>query len=55
MIAVTQVLGLGPGKAYVARLEAAGYTKKEPIRLLRRCLSDVVFAALRTDDGRPDH
>jgi transposase len=49
MIAVTQVRGVGPGKAYVAKLEAAGKTKTEAIRLLRRRLSDVVFTALRAD------
>lgn len=51
MIAVTQVRGLGPGKDYVAKVEAAGKTKKEAIRLLRRRLSDVVFAALRADEA----
>lgn len=50
MIAVTQVRGVGPGKDYVAKLQAAGKTTTEALRLLRRRLSDVVFAALRADE-----
>jgi transposase len=49
MIAVTQIRGVGPGKDYVARLRASGKTSTEAVRLLRRRLSDAVFAALRTD------
>src|SRR4051812_36181255 len=44
MIAVTQVRGVGPGKDYVARLQASGKTPTEAVRLLRRRLSDAVFA-----------
>jgi transposase len=53
MIAVTQIRGVGPGKDYVARLQASGKTSTEAIRLLRRRLSDAVFAALRADAQRP--
>lgn len=49
MIAVTQIRGVGPGKEYVARLQASGKTSTEAVRLLRRRLSDAVFAALRSD------
>jgi len=49
MIAVTQVRGVGPGKDYVARLQASGKTSTEAVQLLRRRLSDAVFAALRAD------
>jgi transposase len=50
MIAVTQIRGVGPGKDYVARLQASGKTPTEAVRLLRRRLSDAVFAALRADE-----
>jgi hypothetical protein len=50
MIAVTQIRGVGPGKDYVARLQASGKTPTEAVRLLRRRLSDTVFAALRADE-----
>jgi transposase len=52
MIAVTQIRGVGPGKDYVARLQSAGKTPTEAVRLLRRRLSDAVFTALRTDERR---
>lgn len=41
MIAVTQIRGVGPGKAYVDKLLATGKTRTEAVRLLRRRLSDV--------------
>ena len=47
MIAITQIRDAGPGHDYVARLQAAGKTRTEAIRLLRRRLSDAVFTALR--------
>ena len=50
MIAVTQSRGYGPGRAYLNKLEAAGKGRTEAVRLLRRRLSDVAFAALRTDE-----
>lgn len=54
MIAVTQIRGVGPGKDYVARLHASGKTSTEAVRLLRRRLSDAVFAALRADAHRAE-
>lgn len=53
MIAVTQARGTGPGRAYLERLMAAGKTRTEALRLLRRRLSDVVFRALLADEKRP--
>ena len=53
MIAVTQTRGIGPGTAYLARLQARGKTRTEAFRLLRRRLSDAVFAALRADERTP--
>jgi transposase len=52
MAAVTQTRGIGPGKAYVDSLLARGKTRTEALRLLRRRLSDRVFAALRADEHR---
>ena len=49
MIALTQLRGIGPGKAYVAKRIASGNTKTEAIRLLRRRISDTVYRALRHD------
>jgi transposase len=49
MMAVTQARGVGPGAAYLDSLLARGKTRTEALRLLRRRLSDAVFAALRTD------
>lgn len=50
MIAVTQVRGIGPGKAYADKLMTAGKTRTEAIRLLRRRISDAVFRALLADE-----
>jgi len=50
MIALTQTRGIGPGAAYVEKLLATGKTRTEALRLLRRRLSDAVFAALRADE-----
>jgi transposase len=49
-IAVTQLQREGPGRDYVGRRMAAGNTKTEAIRALRRHLSNVVFERLRADD-----
>jgi transposase len=50
MIAVTQARGVGElGKTYVDKQIAAGKTRREALRLLRRRLSDAAFAALRAD------
>ncbi|MEJ2865354.1 IS110 family transposase [Actinomycetospora flava] len=53
MIAVTQSRGIGPGRAYLDKLTAAGKTRTEALRLLRRRLSDAVFTALRADEHAP--
>jgi len=52
MIAVTQARGIGPGKDYLDKQLAAGKTRTEALRLLRRQLSDTAFRALRTDEQR---
>jgi transposase len=49
-IAVTQLQRAGPGREYVARRMAAGNTKTEAIRALRRHLSNVVFERLQVDE-----
>lgn len=48
-IAVTQLRWDGPGRRYFDRRIAAGNTKKEALRALRRRLSDVTYRALRAD------
>jgi transposase len=50
MIAVTQARGVGPGKSYVEKLLAAGKTRTEALRLLRRQLSNTVFRTLLADE-----
>jgi transposase len=49
-IALTQWRGVGPGRAYVQQRLAAGSTKTEALRLLRRRLSDEVFRRLLADE-----
>jgi len=49
-IAITQLQRPGPGKEYLAKRMAAGDTKTEAIRALRRRLSDEVFRRLTTDE-----
>lgn len=49
-IALTQGRGVGPGRAYVQHRLAAGDTKTEALRLLRRRLSDEVFRRLLVDE-----
>jgi transposase len=51
MAAVTQQRLDGNGAAYLAKQLTAGKTRVEAMRLLRRRLSDRVFAALRQDDA----
>jgi transposase len=53
-IAVTQWRGVGPGKAYVEGRIAAGDTKTEALRMLRRRLSDEVFRRLLADEAAPE-
>lgn len=60
MIAVTQARGVGPGQAYLDKRIAGGKTRTEALRLLRRRISDAVFAALLIDERaraarRPEH
>lgn len=49
MIAVTQARGIGPGRAYLDKQTSRGKDRVAALRLLRRRLSDVVFAGLRSD------
>lgn len=49
-IAITQWRGVGPGQEYVKRRMAAGDTKTEALRLLRRRISDQVFRRLLADE-----
>lgn len=49
MIAVTQARGIGPGRAYLDKVQGAGKTRTEALRLLRRRISDAVYSALRAD------
>ncbi len=51
MIAITQARGIGPGKNYLDKLISRGKTRTEAVRLLRRRLSDTVFAALLADEA----
>jgi transposase len=50
-IAITQIRYEGPGRTYVTERMAAGKTKTEALRLLRRRLSDVVFRTLLADEA----
>jgi transposase len=50
-IAVTQLRGSGPGRDYVAHRMAAGDTKTEAIRALRRRISDEVFRRMNIDEA----
>jgi transposase len=50
-IAVTQLQREGPGRDYLAKRMAAGDTKTEAIRALRRRLSDEVFRRLTIDEN----
>lgn len=51
-IAITQVRLGGPGRDYLDRRRAAGDTKTEALRALRRRLSDEVFGRLRLDHAQ---
>lgn len=50
MMAVTQARGVGPGQAYIDKRIERGATRTEGLRLLRRRISDAVFAALLRDE-----
>jgi transposase len=50
-IAITQIRLAGPGKAYLDHRTAAGDSRTEAIRALRRRISDEVFRRLRADEA----
>ena len=50
-IAVTQLQRPGPGRDYLEKRMAAGDTKTEAIRALRRRISDAVFRRMRDDEA----
>jgi transposase len=50
-IAITQIRLAGPGRAYLDHRMAAGDSRTEAIRALRRRISDEVFRRLRADEG----
>jgi transposase len=50
-IAITQLQRSGSGREYLAKRLAAGDTKTEAIRALRRRISDEVFRRLRDDEA----
>jgi transposase len=50
-IAITQLQRPGPGQTYIEHRRAAGDTKTEAIRALRRRISDEVFRRMRDDDA----
>ena len=50
-IAVTQLQRPGPGRDYLEKRIAAGDTKTEAIRALRRRISDAVFRCMRDDEA----
>jgi transposase len=49
-IAITQLQREGPGRSSIAKRTAAGDTRTEAIRALRRRISDEVFRRLTTDE-----
>jgi transposase len=51
-IAITQIRGDTEGRAYYERKRAAGKTKREALRCLKRRLSDIVFTTMRDDADR---
>ena len=57
-IALTQIRGDTEGRAYYERKRAAGKSKREALRCLKRRLSDIVFTTMRHDaagaDAPPD-
>jgi hypothetical protein len=48
-IAITQIRGDTEGRAYYERKRAAGKTRREALRCLKRKLSDIVFTTMRRD------
>jgi transposase len=55
MIAVTQTRGGGPGSAYLDKQTGRGKDRVGALRLLRRRLSDAVFASLKADGRISGH
>jgi len=53
-IALTQIRGDTEGHAYYERKRAAGKTKREALRCLKRRLSDIVFTTMRHDANGAD-
>ena len=51
-IAITQIRGDTEGRAYYERKRAAGKTRREALRCLKRKLSDIVFTTMRHDADR---
>ena len=51
-IAITQIRGDTEGRAYYERKRAAGKTRREALRCLKRRLSDIVFTTMRHDADR---
>jgi len=51
-IAITQVRLHGPGQLYLEKQMAAGHSKTEALRSLRRRLSDEVYRRLLKDHGQ---
>lgn len=54
-IAITQIRSNPDAKAFIQRRMAAGNTKKEAIRALKRRLSDVVYRTMLTDAATRKH
>jgi transposase len=52
MAAVTQVRNDTPGRAYYLRKQAAGHSRKEAMRALKRRISDAIYRQLRADSHR---
>jgi transposase len=53
-IALTQIRGDTEGRAYYERKRAAGKSKREALRCLKRRLSDIVFTTMRHDAASAD-
>jgi transposase len=51
-IALTQIRGDTEGRAYYERKRAAGKTKREALRCVKRRISDIVFTTMRHDADR---
>jgi transposase len=54
-MALTQIRGDTPGRAYYQRKRAEGKTRREALRALKRRLSDTVFRQLQHDHTRHHH